>query len=63
MKPLDMTHITWKYRGIFVVLSPDRKRVIAKGHTLKEALDSAKKKGCKNSICAKIPEENKTYLL
>ena len=63
MKVLDMTHLTEKYRGYFVALSPDRKEVLAKGHTLKEVRAEAKRKGFKKPLLSRIPEENRSYLL
>lgn len=63
MKPIDMTSITKKYPGYFVALSYNMKKVFGKGHTPEEALKEAKKKGCKNPVLTKIPEENRSYLL
>jgi len=63
MKAIDMTPIIKKYPGYFVALSCDRKKVFGKGHTAEEALAEAKRKGVKESILTKIPEENRSYLL
>ena len=63
MKAIDMTPIIKKYPGYFVALSLNRKKVLGKGHTPEEALKEAKKKGFKNPLLTKIPEENRSYLL
>lgn len=63
MKPIDMTPIIRKYRGYFVALSHDRKKVYGKGHTAEEAINEAKEKGVKEPIITKVPVENRNYLL
>jgi hypothetical protein len=37
--------------------------VLGKGHTPEEALEEANKKGYKDPILTKIPNENRSYLL
>ena len=63
MKAINMTPIIKKYPGRFVALSYDRKKVLGKGHTPAEALNEARKKGHKDPILTKIPNENRNYLL
>lgn len=63
MKAIDMTPIIKKYRGYFVALSHDRKKVYGKGHTAEEAINEAKEKGVKEPIITKVPVENRNYLL
>ena len=63
MKAIDMTPIIKKYRGYFVALSHDRKKVYGKGHTAEEAIHEAKEKGVKEPIITKVPVENRNYLL
>lgn len=63
MKAIDMTPIITRYPGYFVALSYDRKKVLGKGHSPEEALKEAKKKGFKDPVLTKIPEENRSYLL
>lgn len=63
MKAIDMTPIIKKYRGYFVALSHNRKKVYGKGHTAEEAIKEAKEKGIKEPIITKIPSENRNYLL
>ena len=58
-----MTTIIKKYQGYFVALSYNRKKVLGKDHTPEEALKEANKKGCKDPILTKIPNENRSYLL
>lgn len=63
MKVLDMTPVIRKYPGYFVALTYDRKKVLGKGHTPEEALKEARKKGYKDPILTRIPNENRSYLL
>ena len=63
MKAIDMTPIIRKYRGYFVALSHNRKKVYGKGHTAEEAINEAKEKGIKEPIITKVPVENRNYLL
>lgn len=63
MKAIDMTPVIRKYPGYFVALSYDRKKVLGKGHTPDEALKEAARKGFKDPIIIKVPEENRSYLL
>jgi predicted metal-dependent phosphotriesterase family hydrolase len=63
MKAIDMSPIIKKYRGYFVALSWDRKKVFAKGHTPEEVIKKAKRKGIKEPVIAKIPEDCRSYLL
>ena len=58
-----MAPIIKKYPGYFVALSNNRKKVLGRGHTPEEALEEASKKGYKNPILTKIPNENRSYLL
>lgn len=63
MKALDMSHLTEKYRGYFVALTRDRKKVLVSGHTLREVRQEVKRKGYKNPLFTRIPDENRSYLL
>jgi len=58
-----MTPIIKKYQGRFVALNYDRKKVLGKGYSPEEALEEANKKGYKDPILTKIPNENRSYLL
>ncbi len=63
MKALDMTPMIKKYPGYFLALSHDRKKVLGKARTPQEALEEAKRKGYKEPLLTRIPEENRSYLL
>ena len=63
MRAIDMTPVIKKYPGYFVALTLDRKKVLAKGHSPQEVIKEAKKRGFKDPILTKIPEENRSYLL
>ena len=59
---IDWTNIYKKYKGLWVALADDEKTVIAFGETAKDALEEAKKKGCKNPTLSKMPERLVTYV-
>ncbi len=63
MPVIDMVKIEKRYRGKWIALSEDQKRVIASGASLEEALAKAKKKGTKNPIMSKVPREFLEYIL
>lgn len=63
MPVVDMVEIERRYAGQWVALSDDRKRVIAAGLTLKDALTNARKKGVRDPILSKIPREFLEYIL
>ncbi len=63
MKVVDMTAAIRRYHGQFVALSGDRRRVVASGRTPEAALLAAKKKGAKQPVLTRIPEDNRSYLL
>lgn len=63
MKAIDMSPMIKKHRGYFLALSKDRKKVYGKGHTPEEAINEAERKGIKEPVIAKIPEDCRSYLL
>ena len=63
MKVLDMTPIIKKHPGYFIALSDDRKKILGKSRDPQEALERARKKGYKNPLLTRIPQENRSYLL
>lgn len=63
MKAIDMTPIIKKHPGYFVALNDDRSKALGKGHTPEEALEEAEANGAKNPILAKIPKDNRSYIL
>jgi phosphopantetheinyl transferase (holo-ACP synthase) len=62
MAAIDWTKICKKYKGLWVALKKDNKTVIASGHTLKEAVEKAKKKGYKEPILFRVPTEIIPYI-
>jgi len=54
-KGLDFTKIIEKYKGKWVALTEDEKRVVSFGESAKETLGKAKKEGIKNPILFKVP--------
>ncbi|OHA27099.1 MAG: hypothetical protein A3C06_01200 [Candidatus Taylorbacteria bacterium RIFCSPHIGHO2_02_FULL_46_13] len=53
----DWTKIFKKYKGLWVALADDEETVLGAGKTLKEAFELAKKKGYKEPIMTRMPEE------
>ena len=45
-----------KYKGKWVALTLDEKRVIASGDSLKKILEDSKKKGLEHPIVMKVPQ-------
>ena len=54
-KALDFTKIVKKYKGRWVALTEDEKKVVSSGKSAKETLEKAKKEGFKNPILFKVP--------
>lgn len=46
-----------KYKGLWVALRDDEKTVISSGKNLSEAVDNAQKKGFKDPIFMRVPEQ------
>ncbi|MBI5457254.1 hypothetical protein HY971_00825 [Candidatus Kaiserbacteria bacterium] len=59
---IDLTEAQKKYAGMWVGLAEDQTTVVGAGETLKEALEDAKKKGCKDPIMMRMPKEDITYV-
>ncbi len=53
MSPINLSKILSKYKKGWLALSPDSKKLIATGKTLKEVLEKANKKGVKNPTVLK----------
>lgn len=58
----DFSKIYKKYKGLWVALSKDEKRVIASGKDAKLVFEEAKKKGSKTPLLFKVPEELIAYV-
>jgi len=52
---LDFTKIIKKYRGKWVALTEDEKKVISFSKSAKKTLEEAKKRGHKNPILFRVP--------
>lgn len=52
----DFIEIHKKYKGKWVALTLDEKRVIAPGDSLKKILQDAKKKGFDHPVVMKVPQ-------
>ena len=55
IKVLDFTKIVKKYKGKWIALTEDEKRVVSFGKSAKETLEKAKKEGLENPILFKVP--------
>lgn len=65
MKNSDLTKILSPYTKdkLWVVLSSDRKKVVGKGATLKEALREAKSKKVRNPVAIKAIPDSSGFVL
>lgn len=54
-KVLDFTEIVKKYKGKWVGLTEDEKKVISSGKSAQETLEKAQKEGYKNPILFRVP--------
>jgi len=54
-KALDFTKIVKEYKGKWVALSENEKKVVSSGKSAKETLEKAKKQGLENPILFKVP--------
>ena len=55
MKPINMTKIWKKYKGLWVALKHDQQTVVGSGKTLNEAMDEAHRNGYKSPIMTRMP--------
>lgn len=54
-KSLDFSKIIEQYKGKWVALTEDEKKVVSSGNTAKKTLEKAKRGGFKNPILFKVP--------
>jgi len=59
---IDWTKIYKKYKGLWVALDKDEKRVVAYDNEAKKAFEKAQKKGVKTPILFKVPTEIIPYV-
>lgn len=62
MKIVDLSKILTKYKRGWLALSPDNRSLIARGKTLKEVLQKAKKKGIENPSVLKAAPVNNLFV-
>jgi len=65
IKPIDTTWLykNKRFRGLFVALSQDGKKVLGSGHTFEEVIKQAEEKGEKDPLLERVPWETRSYLL
>lgn len=59
---VDWTKIFKKYKGFWVALAKDEETVVGSGKSAREALVNAQKKGHKEPILTRMPEEITAYV-
>ena len=62
MTAIDWTKISRRYRGLWIGLKNDEKTVVASGKTVKEVMQKAQKKGCKEPILFRMPSKIIPYV-
>jgi hypothetical protein len=62
MSAIDWSEIYNKYKGMWVALKDDEVTVVGNGKTLREALNSARKKGVHDPIMHRVPTEVIPYV-
>ena len=58
----DWSKIYKKYKGLWVALLDDEKKVVGSGKTAREAFDEAVKRGHKSPILSRVPEDLNAYV-
>lgn len=59
---MDFTQLYKKYKGLWVALSSDEKKVLGKGKSVQEAVIEAKERGEIDPILFKVPTELVSYI-
>ena len=59
---MDLTKIYKKYKGLWVALSSDEKKVLGKGKTVKAAVKEAQQKGVQTPYLFKVPTKIIPYV-
>jgi hypothetical protein len=59
---MDFTQIYKKYKGLWVALTADEKKVVGSGSTLQIAIEKAKKEGEQDQIMFKVPTKLVPYV-
>jgi len=63
IKAKDLSKILSPYSNEWVALSEDEEKVVSHGKTVKEVIETAKKRGVKSPIVTKAPTEYGNYVL
>jgi hypothetical protein len=59
---MDFTKIYQQYKGLWVALSSDEKKVLGKGKTIRTAVKQAQQKGVKTPYLFKVPTKILPYV-
>ncbi|OGY26710.1 MAG: hypothetical protein A2Z11_04305 [Candidatus Woykebacteria bacterium RBG_16_43_9] len=58
---IDLSKILSKNKNLWLALTPDNKKLVAKGVTLEEALEAARKKGVQDPTLLKSTSQDNFY--
>ena len=61
--PIDLTRLLTPYKGQWVALSQDEKRILGHGKSLDEALAAARKVEEGRPLLIKVPDESVGFVL
>jgi hypothetical protein len=61
MKPVDLSHVLAKCKGLWVTLT-DSDKLITSNKSAKQAYEAALKKGYKNPILFKVPQHDVPHI-
>lgn len=60
--PIDWRNIYRRFKGLWIALSDDERKVVASGATAKEAMEKARSKGHALPILARMPDRLSPYI-
>ncbi len=61
MKPIDLTHVYQKYKGLWVALIHDTE-VISADKSVRKVVEEAKKKGYDQPLLFKVPKNDLPFV-
>ena len=61
MKPIDLTQVYKKYKGLWVALVNDRE-VISANKSVRKVVEEAKKKGYEQPLLFKVPKNDLPFV-
>ena len=61
MKPIDLSHVYTKYKGLWVALVNDT-QVISADKSVRKVVEDAKKKGYEKPLLFKVPKNDLPFI-